>query len=430
MRFRLNGEVRLIASALLGATILATPALAEDIVIKMWTLDNNGYKEFIAEAAESFKETHPNVSIEHQIFPGDPYKTALKVALVGSDGPDVFFNWAGDRATQLVKDKLALDITDYGNVPGGFAKVLPQGLLDSFRYDGRLYGVATDAVTKYVFYDKAYFAEHKLEIPKTLGELGGLCKAIRQIDPDTIPMPLGNKTRWKAIHWMTMLNERAMGVAATAADYDLSRPADQLYTDPGYAKAFQALVDLQDAGCFEDAPNATEYAIADSMFITRAAPMEYCGSWCTSALDEAGFTDYGFFRLPVMEGGKGNPDANFLVPEGYQVSAKTAHPQEAVEWLSFLVSDEQALKFAEKVQFLPSNTRLIDKAEGVPQSFKDIASEVATVKEGVNVLDALLEATVADAYMNATVEVLNRTLTPDEAVGKVREAALAAQAKK
>lgn len=429
MRFRFNGEVRLVASAVLGAAILAAPAYAEDIVIKMWTLDNNGYKEFIAEAAESFKATHPNVSIEHQIFPGDPYKTALKVALVGSDGPDVFFNWAGDRATQLVKDKLALDITDYGDVPGGFAKVLPQGLLDSFRYDGRLYGVATDAVTKYVFYDKAYFAEHKLEIPKTLGELGGLCKAIRQIDPDTIPMPLGNKTRWKAIHWMTMLNERAMGVEATAADYDLSRPADQLYTDPGYAKAFQALIDLQDAGCFEDAPNATEYAIADSMFITHASPMEYCGSWCTSALDQAGFTDYGFFRLPVMEGGKGNPDANFLVPEGYQVSAKTAHPQEAVEWLSFLVSDEQALKFAEKVQFLPSNTRLIDKAEGVPQSFKDIASEVATVKQGVNVLDALLEATVADAYMNATVEVLNRTLTPEAAVGKVREAALAAQAK-
>ena len=45
-------------------------------------------------------------------------------------------------------------------------------------------------------------------------------------------------------------------------------------------------------------------------------------------------------------------------------------------------------------------------------------------------LDALLESTVADAYMNATVEVLNRTLTPDEAVGKVREAALAVQAKK
>jgi raffinose/stachyose/melibiose transport system substrate-binding protein len=430
MQFRLTGEVRLVASAVLSAAILVSPARAEDIVLKMWTLDNNGYKEFIAEAAQAFKATHPNVTIEHQIFPGDPYKTALKVALVGSDGPDVFFNWSGDRAKQLVKDKLALDITDFGNAPGGFAKALPEGLLDAFRYDGRLYGVAMDAVSKYVFYDKAYFAEHKFEIPKTLGELGNMCKAIRKIDPNTVPMPLGNKTRWKAIHWMTMLNERAMGVAATAADYDLSRPADQLYTDPGYAKAFQALVDLQDAGCFEDAPNATEYAIADTMFATKASPMEYCGTWCTSGLDTAGFKDYGFFRLPMMDGGKGNPDANFLVPEGYQVSAKSAHPKEAVEWLSFLVSDEQGLKFAEKVQFLPSNAKLVDKAEGVPPSFKEIAADVGTLKQGVNVLDALLESTVADAYMNATVEVLNRTITPEQAVGKIREAAVAAQAKK
>ena len=35
MRFRFNGEVRLIASAVLGAAILVAPARAEDIVIKM-----------------------------------------------------------------------------------------------------------------------------------------------------------------------------------------------------------------------------------------------------------------------------------------------------------------------------------------------------------------------------------------------------------
>lgn len=430
MQLRLNGGVRLLASAILSAAVLVSPARAEDIVLKMWTLDNNGYKDFIAEAAKAFKATHPNVTIDHQTFPGDPYKTALKVALVGSDGPDVFFNWSGDRARQLVKDKLALDITDLGNAPGGFARELPEGMLDAFRYDGHLYGVAMDAVSKYVFYDKAYFAAHKLELPRTLTELGGLCKAIRKISPDTVPMPLGNKTRWKAIHWMTMLNERAMGVADTAADYDLSRPADQLYTNPGYAKAFKALTDLQDAGCFEEAPNATEYAVADSMFATKASPMEYCGTWCTSGLDQAGFTDYGFFRLPLMDGGKGSADANFLVPEGYQVSTKSAHPKEAVEWLSFLVSDEQAQKFAEKVQFLPSNAKLVEKAQGVPQSFKDIAHDVSTLKQGVNVLDALLESSVADAYMNATVEVLNRSLTPEQAVAKIRDAAVAAQARK
>lgn len=423
-------RMRALVAAATLATLAGGSALAQDAVtIKMWTLDNAGYPEFIAQAAEEFKKTHPNVTIEHQTFPGDPYKTGLQVALVGSDGPDVFFNWSGDDAKRLAKDGLALDLTSYADAPGAFGTTVGSGYLDAFRYDGKLYGVPADAVSAFVFYNTAYFAEHKLEVPKTLGELGTLCKSIRAIDPNTVPMPLGNKTRWKAIHWMTMLNERELGVAGTAADYDLSRPADALYTDAGYAKAFQDLLDLQDAGCFEEAPNATDYTVADTMFSSQASPMEFCGSWCIADFEKAGFTDVGFFRLPVVEGGRGDAGANFLVPEGFQVSAKTAHPQEAADWLSFLVSDDQAAKFVEYTKFMPSNATKIDTVEGVSPLFKALAADVATFTQGVNVLDVMLDAAVSEAYLNATVEVLNRTLTPEQAVEAIRKVALEAQAK-
>ena len=410
--------------AAIAATGFMTSVHAEDITIKMWTLDNNGYEEFIKQAADAFRATHPNVTIKHQMFPGDPYKTGLQVALVGSDGPDVFFNWSGDDAKRLVNDGLALDITDLGNAEGGFATFLGQGWLDAFRYDGKLYGVPADAVSKYFFYNKGYFSEHNLSVPTTFAELKGLCKAVRDIDPDTVPMPMGNKTRWKAIHWMTMLNQRMIGVAGTAADYDLSRDDADLFTDPGYAAAFQKLVDLQDAGCFEDAPNATDYAIADTMFTTGASPMEYCGTWCASAEDKAGFTDYGLFRFPTIEGGKGDPGTNFLVPEGFQVNVKTAHPKEAVEWLNFLVSADEAVKFSEYTGMLPSNAEKIDQVPGATEQFKWIAADVASFTGTANVLDVLLDGTVAEAYLNATVEVLNHTKTPEEAMADIRAVAL------
>ncbi|KQR69986.1 ABC transporter substrate-binding protein [Rhizobium sp. Leaf341] len=420
----------LAASVIVPALIGALPAAqAEEITLKMWTLDNTGYPAFIAQAAEAFRKIHPNVTIDHQTFPGDAYKTSLPVALVGSDAPDVFFNWSGDAAKRLVRDGLALDVTESAMAQGGFGTELGEGLLDAFRYDGKLYGAAADAVSKYVFYNKDYFSAHGLAVPKTLGELAGLCKAVRAINPDTVPMPLGNKTRWKAIHWMTTLNERVMGVDGTAADYDLSRPAEALFTDPGYAKAFDELLKLQDAGCFEEAPNATEYTVADAMFATQASPMEYCGTWCTAGLDAAGFTNYGFFRLPLVEGGKGDAGANFLVPEGFQVSSKTQHPAEAVAWISFLVSPEQGAKFAEMTKLLPSNPTLIDSVPDATPQFKAIVADMGTFTRGVNVLDVLLDATVAEAYLNATVEVLNRTATPAEAVTQIRQAALSAQAK-
>ena len=39
------------------------------------------------------------------------------------------------------------------------------------------------------------------------------------------------------------------------------------------------------------------------------------------------------------------------------VSAKTQHPKEAVDWASFLVSDEMAAKFAEAISRPSRRTR-------------------------------------------------------------------------
>ncbi len=426
IRNRLNGLAGISAAAVMLAGI-AAPAAAQDVTLKMWTLNNTGYQEFVAQAAEEFKKLHPNVNIVHEIFPGDQYKTGIQVALVGSAPPDVFFNWAGEDAKRLVADGLVLDLTDLGNAEGGFRQTLSQGWQDTFTYEGKIYGVPVDAVSVYLYNNVDYFAEHNLTPPKTFTELTGLCKAVREINPNTVPLPLGNAGRWKAIHLMTMLNERVLGQDATEADYALSRAADALFTDPGYVTAYDKLIEMQDAGCFEDAPNATDSELADVMFSSGASPMAWCGTWCMGDFDAEGLA-YNMTRFPIMEDGKGEPGAYFMVPEGYQVSAKTANPELAAAWVSFLVSDAQAEKFAEILKFLPSNANTIDQGDGATEHFKWAAADMATYTAGVNVLDVLLEASVAEAYMNATVEVLNRTLTPAEAVAQIRDAAVKAKA--
>lgn len=417
----------LMAATTLAAGVFAAPALAQDI--KMWTLDNTGYKEFIAQAAEEFKKTHPGVNIVHEQFPGDQYKTSIQVALVGSAPPDVFFNWAGQDAARLVKDGLVLNLTELGNVEGGFRHSLSEGWQDTFKYDGGLYGVPVDAVSVYLYYNKDFFATNNLTPPKTFSELTGLCKTIRTIDPNIVPLPLGNSGRWKAIHLMTMLNERVVGQVAAEPDYSLAAADDALFTNPGYAESYGKLLEMQDAGCFEDAPNATDSEQADIMFSSGASPMAWCGTWCMGDFDKEG-TNYDMVRFPTIEGGKGDAGAYFLVPEGYQVSSKTANPQLVADWVSFLVSDAQAAKFAEILKFLPANANSIDTVAGATEHFKWAAADMASYSAGVNVLDVNLEASVAEAYLNATVEVLNRTLTPEAAVAQIRDAALKAKAAK
>ena len=150
--------------------------VAEPVTIKQWNLKTEGYPAFIEFAKAEYKKTHPDVEIVFEDFPNEAYKTTIQVALVGSDPPDVFFNWSGEDAARLVRDGLALDITELGNAEGGFRHSLSEGWLAAFMFDGKNYGIPMDAVSKYFYYNKSFFAEHGLTPPATFDDLLGLCQ--------------------------------------------------------------------------------------------------------------------------------------------------------------------------------------------------------------------------------------------------------------
>jgi raffinose/stachyose/melibiose transport system substrate-binding protein len=419
----------LLAAAVAAGVVSLAGAASAQTTIKMWTLKTEGYPEFIEFARAEYAKTHPDVEIVYENFPNEAYKTTIQVALVGSDPPDVFFNWSGEDAARLVRDGLALDISDLGNREGGFRHSLSEGWQASFVLDGKNFGVPTDAVSKYFYYNKSFFAEHNLSPPADFAGLLQLCRDIRAVDASIVPVPLGNSERWKLNHYITMFNQRVLGQDGTAADYALTAPADTLFTDPGYVEAWQKVLDMKDAGCWQDAPNATSPEATRSMFSAEQSPMIYCGTWCAGIFDADGFTDYALFRMPGITGGKGDPDANFLVPEGLMVSAKTQHPDEAVEWVSFLVSDDTAARFAGTLKYIPSNPAMVDSIEGTTEQYRWIVKDVAEFSAGINVLDVLLENSVSEAYLDDGVEILNGTKTPAEAMEHIRSVALEAKEK-
>ncbi len=423
-------RVALPAMALLAAPLLGpAPAMAqgEPVTLTMWALVNENYPEFIELAEAEFQKTYPNVDIVLESTPNEAYKTAIQVALSGSAPPDVFFNWSGEDAARIARDGLALDITDLGAGEGGFRSEISDAWQAAFEVDGRLYGVPIDAVTKYFYYDTAFFEANDLAVPTTFEELKGLCGAIRAIDPEIVPLPLGNSERWKLNHYITVLNERVLGIEATAADYALTAPEDELFTNPGYVEAWAKVVELQEAGCFQDAPNATSPEVSRSLFSSGVSPMIFCGSWCMAIFDGEGYTDYVLFRFPPVEGGASDGSTNMVIPQGLQIAAATEHPEEAVAWVSFLVSDEMAKLYAEMRGAIPSNPTLVPEMDATEQ-FKWVASDVASLSANFNVLDVMLEASVANAYLDAGVEVLNGTMTPEQATEAIRAAALAAKA--
>jgi len=155
--------------------------------------------------------------------------------------------------------------------------------------------------------------------------------------------------------------------------------------------------------------------------------MIYCGTWCAAIFDKAGFTDYALFRMPPIKGTKSDAGANFLMPEGLMVAAKSKHPKEAVAWASFIVSDAMAAKLAEKLKVIPSNPRLIAQVPNSTEQYRWMAADMAGFTKAIIPLDVLLENSVSEAYLDAGVEILNGTATPQQAMDKIRAAALTAK---
>ncbi|WP_299652608.1 ABC transporter substrate-binding protein [uncultured Tateyamaria sp.] len=416
------------SACILSATLttVAGIAVAQDATVRFWTLQGATNQEFYELAEKNFEEANPGVDVVVEYFPNEAYKTAIQVALNGSEPPDAFFNWVGADTSRLINDGLAMDISAFGKDEGGFQAELSEGWLSSMRLDDGLYGVPMEANSKYFYYNIGFFEEHDLNVPENFDGLLQLCRDVRAIDADIVPMPLGNSERWKLIHFMTMLNERVVGAEAAAADYALAASADDLFTNPGYVAAWEKLLELQGAGCFQDAPNATSPELTRSMFTAEASPMIYCGTWCAGIFDSEGFTDYAMFRMPMIDGGAGAEGTNMVFIQGFQVATATENPEETVAWLSYLVTPEMGAKYAEINNRIPSNPTMLESSQGLTDQFKWIAADISSVTQPINVLDVLLENSVAEAYLDAGVEVLNGTLTPEGAVEAIRNVALAA----
>jgi len=419
----------LCAAAGFLALAALSPASAEHVSIREWVPRMEGYREFLKIAGDEFKKNHPDIDIVVEDFPPETYRTTLAVGLAGANPPDVFVEWAGADAAQLVRDRLALDITALGKEQDGFVGELSPGWLSAFELNGKYYGVPTDGLSAYFFYNKSFFAQNKLDRPADFEGLVGLCKKIRAINPTIVPIALGNSQRWPLGHYMTMLNERILGLDAVAKDYDLSNPEDKLFGDLGYVDAWSRLLDMQGVRCFDADPNANSVEASRAMFSRQQSPMIYCGTWCAPIFDHDGFTDYALFRMPRMSGSKSDGSANFLMAEGMMLSAKGNHPKEAAAWASFVVSDAMAEKFAEKLKVIPSNPKLIANVPGATEQYKWIAGDMAGFSKAIAPLEAALEGSVAEAYLDQGAVVLKGSTTPSEAMDKIREAAVAAKKK-
>lgn len=394
--------------------------------LEYWTTANEQTAPYYESVVERFNASQDEIEVVLRTYANEAYKTALQVGLASESPPDVFFNWAGDDTNRFVREGQLMPLTEAAN-RDGWGEALSEGAVAAFRQDGEIYGAPISQESKFFFYNTRIFEENNLAPPETFAGLLDLCQTLRE--SGVTPLSFGNSERWQGVHYLSIFNQKVVGEERTDEDYSLEAPADELFTDPGYVEAFQKLVEMRDAGCFTAAPNATSPEIAWAEFYTEQVAMTYGGTWTIGVFNENGFEgQYDFFRMPSIEDGEGNQNYVLAAPIGIEVSARTENPDAAAEFVAFVVNEENQRAFYENAGRIPVDPDVVS-AEGGSQALYDAVQDLATAEGTVLWLDTVLEASIAETYLDVIQEVLNGSRTPEAAAEAVRQAALAAQAR-
>jgi raffinose/stachyose/melibiose transport system substrate-binding protein len=416
-------SVVLLAALSLG--VLASSAASAAEPLKVWVLSGPS-GDYFAGALKRF-EAKTGTETKLSVYPNEQYKTAIQVGVRSADPPDVFQMWAYERANRLQREGVAAEL-------GDFSKELSAASLSAYTFDGKLYGVPFSHHGKYLWYNTKYFQDNKLNLPTTFNGLLALCKQIRSIDANMVPIALGASEPWTIDHYIAMFNQKLVADDVRQADYTLKAPADKLFTDPGYVAALQKLLDMQAANCFNDGITALTPEAARSMFASGAAAMTYCGTWCMATFDSEGLKDgYKAIRMPNLDDQKQPQDAIHVIIDGLQVHTivdKRGTRDAAIAFLNFVLTPEEQAMYAKVSGSPPAVPAAADLMKDASPMLLWAIRDIGSAKVVIAELDTSLEQTVSDKYLRGYQDVINKVKTPADVMKEVAAAAVAAQAER
>lgn len=323
-----------ITSALAGLFCLgaATTALAGDV--KIWTLNfaNDTANQAWAKIIGDFEAANPGIKIKLENRSVDEHKASMRVAATSSEGPDVYFMWAGyGLGGEFVNSGTSADLTKY---------------YDQFKWDDRFlatttgfskdYGAARHGVpytfhAEALYYNKALFQQAGIEgEPKTYDEL---LAAADKLKAAGIPaITFGGTVNWHVMRMMDALLETKCGaekhdaLMATKADWSTEACATDAFTElhnwtsNHFLKPFMGIDQGQ----------------SFNLFVAGKAAMMLEGDWLAGQLRGAGVNeeDFGIFPFPT------GTNRLYGFAEYNYINSKSQNMDEAAKFLDYLTSDE------------------------------------------------------------------------------------------
>ena len=164
---------------------------------------------------QEFNKLYPNITVEHS-SPGsyDDVLDQVKTAMTAGNEPHIAYCYPDHVATyNNAKKVVPLDNLINSTIPvtDALGNTTVLGLSDAQKADfipgyyaegavfdqaGTMYTLPMSKSTEALYYDKTFFAEHGLQVPTTWEEMEEVCKKIKEIDPNSIPLGYDSEANW------------------------------------------------------------------------------------------------------------------------------------------------------------------------------------------------------------------------------------------
>ncbi|KIL46564.1 ABC transporter substrate-binding protein [Jeotgalibacillus alimentarius] len=409
-----------------GEEASGTASESEKVVkfMHLWPSGSSKQHNMIAsDIIAEYEEANPGVTIETEVLENEQYKNKIKVLSSSNDLPDVGVTWAAGYLQPFVEGELFAPLDDV--LDDGLQDQFVAGTTEAYAIDDQTYGLPLELNIAPIYYNKAIFEEHGIEVPETYEEFKQVVEDLEAAG--VAPIALGNKDRWTGSLWYMYLADRFGGpeVLTQAINREGS------FEDPALEQAAEEIQWLVDANAFNKGFNGLSNDEGKSEFMNGNAAMYLMGTWelpnyTTNEDVPQEFRDnIGFFKFPEVEGGAGDIDSWVGGPGvGLFVSENSEVKDEAKEFVKFFVEKwgERSVTDAGVIPATVVDTESVD----LPEMYIDVLDELGNSSNLTLFADVQMSAAVAETHLNLIQSLYGNEVTPADFV-KQHEEALAAE---
>ncbi|CAN7165726.1 ABC transporter substrate-binding protein [Pararhizobium sp. LjRoot235] len=400
----------LLASSILGSAGLAH---AEDVTLTIESWRNDDLTIWQEKLIPAFEAKNPGIKVKFAPTAPTEYNAALNAKLDAGSAGDLITCRPFDVSLELYNKKHLADLTGLAGMEN-FSPVAKSAWTTD---DGSAtFCVPMASVIHGFIYNKDAFDKLGIAIPTTEAEFFAALDKIKA-DGTYIPMAMGTKDLWEAA---------TMGYQNIGPTYwkgEEGRAAlikgEQKLTDAPWVEPFRVLAKWKDY--LGDGFEAQTYPDSQNLFTLGRAAIYPAGSWEIGLFNTQAQFKMGAFPPPVKAAG----DTCYISDHtdiGVGLNAKSAHPEEAKKFLSWVASPEFADIYANALPgFFSLNSTPVKMSDPLAQEFVSWREKCKpTIRSTYQILARGTPSLENETWVESA-NVINGTDTPEVAAEKLQK---------